>query len=59
LKNERSLLAASKELYIHRNSVFHRINQIVELFNIDLSNSAFRMRLMLSFEIIRFKKQAR
>ena len=58
LKNERSLLLTAKELFIHRNSVIYRINQITELLRLDLNNKDLRMRLLLSFELLRFKQSA-
>ena len=58
LKNERKFAPTAKELYIHKNTLHYRIERISEIFSINLDDNELRMRLMLSFEIMRFKNRA-
>lgn len=48
---------AAKILYIHRNTLFYRINRIRELFEIDLNNGDIRLKLQLTFHFLKLKTQ--
>ncbi len=52
LIEERSLLKASKQMGVHRNSIVYRINKINELVDIDLENSHLRHNLLIALEIL-------
>ena len=52
LIEERSLLKASKQMGIHRNSIVYRINKINELVDIDLENAKVRHNLLIALEIL-------
>lgn len=49
LKNERNYLFTAQELFLHRNSIKYRINQILNLFPIDLENPKEREYIIYSF----------
>ncbi|OMD79751.1 PucR family transcriptional regulator [Paenibacillus odorifer] len=46
---------AAKALFIHRNTLFYRINRIRELFQLDLSNGDIRLKLQLTFHFLNLK----
>ncbi|MGG1618897.1 helix-turn-helix domain-containing protein [Paenibacillus sp. NRS-1782] len=48
---------AAKTLFIHRNTLFYRINRIRELFQIDLSNGDIRLKLQLTLHFLKPKTQ--
>ncbi|HHV13193.1 MAG TPA: PucR family transcriptional regulator [Clostridiales bacterium] len=43
----------AKNLYIHKNTFFYRMNKIRELFHLDFSNGMERMRLHLTLEFLK------
>ncbi|NPV55470.1 MAG: hypothetical protein HPY76_02185 [Anaerolineae bacterium] len=49
LKNERSMNVTAKALFIHRNTLRYRLEQIGQLINVDLDDSDIRMYLLLSY----------
>lgn len=49
LKNERNHQRTSEELFIHRNTLFLRLNKITALWNLDLENPEERFYLLYSF----------
>lgn len=51
LKNERSPLAAAREMGLHRNSLAYRLSRLPELTGADLDDYLVRLHLLLSFEI--------
>lgn len=55
LRNERSLIASSRALNIHRNSLIYRIEKIRQLTDIDLDDPDIREYLLFSYRIV--KKQ--
>ncbi|MDO5754931.1 MAG: helix-turn-helix domain-containing protein [Tissierellia bacterium] len=55
LAEERSLIKASEQLNVHRNSVVYRINKIEELVSIDFDDYKMRRNLMASLEILKRK----
>ena len=44
---------AAKKLYIHRTTMFYRLNKIQEIADIDHDNPEVRLHLMLSFALLR------
>lgn len=51
LQHERNHQKTAEALYIHRNTLFHRLNKIHEIWNPDLENPNERFYLLLSFHI--------
>ena len=51
LVNERSTQRTAQALYIHKNSLLYRLNQIKELVTLDLDNPELRLYLILSYYI--------
>lgn len=51
LKNERNMNAAAQELFIHRNTLRYRLEQIDQVINVDLDDSDMRMYLLFSYLI--------
>jgi len=54
LLQERSLLAASQELHIHRNTLVYRLNKIEQLSSLDLSSPSTRLNTILSCVILEY-----
>jgi DNA-binding PucR family transcriptional regulator len=54
LLNERSLLATSKILSIHRSTLIYRLNKISEIIHVDLDDTDTRMHLVYSYDILHF-----
>ncbi len=52
LENNMNLLHSSKELFIHRTTLFYRINRIKDALDIDLSDKETRLTLLMSFYIL-------
>ncbi|MDD7388784.1 MAG: helix-turn-helix domain-containing protein [Lachnospiraceae bacterium] len=52
LNNERSLLNAAQELYVHRNTLVYRINKIFEILTCDLDDVYTRDYMKLSIRIL-------
>ncbi|WP_264453763.1 PucR family transcriptional regulator [Paenibacillus polymyxa] len=48
---------AAKTLFIHRNTLFYRINRIRELFEIDLSDGDIRLKLQMTLHFLKLKTQ--
>ena len=53
LSNERSLVKASNELFVHRNTLVYRINKILEMLLCDLDDSYTREYMRLSIRVLR------
>lgn len=53
LRNERSLIASSRALNIHRNSLLYRIDKIKQITELDLEDPDIREYLLFSFRILR------
>lgn len=49
LKNERNHQITSRELFIHRNTLFKRLKKIEELWPLDYENADLRFYLLYSF----------
>ncbi len=54
LLNERSLLATSKLLNIHRSTLIYRLNKISEIIHINLDDQDTRMHMIYSYNILHF-----
>lgn len=52
LDNERSLIKSAQALYIHRNTLVYRINQILELLDCDLNDAYTQDYMKLSMRIL-------
>lgn len=50
LRQERNLVKTAKELYIHRNTLVYRVQQISQMTNLDLDQWITRLRIQLSIE---------
>jgi DNA-binding PucR family transcriptional regulator len=50
---EGSFTKAAKKLFIHRTTMFYRLNKIQEIADIDHDNPEARLHLMLSFALRR------
>ena|GEM_PF-5200202 len=51
LRDERSLVKAAADLFIHRNSLMYRIKRIGEIVDVDLDDAGGRAYLLLSYEL--------
>lgn len=52
LLEERSLIKASKQMDVHRNSIVYRINKVNELVDIELEDSTSRQNILIALEIL-------
>ena len=52
LENNMNLLHSAEELFIHRTTLFYRINRIKETLGLDLSDKKTRLSLLMSFYIL-------
>lgn len=52
LENNMNLLHSAEELFIHRTTLFYRINRIKETLSIDLADKETRRSLLMSFYIL-------
>ncbi|WP_099203295.1 helix-turn-helix domain-containing protein [Miniphocaeibacter massiliensis] len=52
LIEERSLIKASKQLDVHRNSIVYRINKLNELVDLDLEDSKSRYNILIALELL-------
>ncbi len=55
LELERNVLQTAKELYIHRSTLFYRLERIRKIAGIDFEDSRERLTLRLSFYILEQK----
>ena len=55
LELERNILQTAKELYIHRSTLFYRLERIRKIAGIDFEDSRERLGLRLSFYILEQK----
>lgn len=53
LRAERNIAATARLLNMHRNGATYRINRIMELLGLDLDNADTRLRIMISYEILK------
>lgn len=52
LENNMNLLHSAEELFIHRTTLFYRINRIKETLNLDFADKNTRLSLIMSFYIL-------
>lgn len=57
LRNERSLLKAAPQLYIHRNSLVYRLEKINDLLQLNYEDTGLRSHILISCQIIRYYKR--
>ena len=48
LENEQNTMETARKLFVHRNTLLHRLRKIEELTRLDLGDSQVRLRLLLS-----------
>lgn len=51
LENERNATKTAKELYIHRSTLFYRLEKVQEILDMDLDDYKARLYLQISFQI--------
>ncbi len=56
LRCDRKLTEAAKKLDMHRNNVLYHVRQMEEAFAMDLDDPQTRLKLLLSFELLKYKK---
>ena len=49
--NERNQVKTAEQLYLHRNSLYYRINRILEITGLNLDNPETRLHILLSYQI--------
>ena len=52
LENERQLLPASEQLFIHRNTLLYRISRLKQEFDLQLDDPNERFRILLSIKLV-------
>ncbi|MEG1869066.1 MAG: helix-turn-helix domain-containing protein [Clostridiales bacterium] len=52
LKNNMNLLHSAEALFIHRTTLFYRLNRIKDFINVDLNDENVRLRLLISYYIL-------
>lgn len=52
LRNERNAVHTAKELFIHRSTLFYRLDRIKELIHIDLDDPTTRLYVNISYRIL-------
>lgn len=52
---ERNVVQTAKSLFIHRSTLFYRLDRISQLTGLDLENPKTRLYLQLSYQILRSK----
>lgn len=52
LKNERNAVRTAKELFIHRSTLFYRLDRIKKLVNLDLDDPNIRLYLEISYQML-------
>ncbi len=53
LANERSLSVAAEKLFVHRNTLLHRLSRIRDVVPLDLDNMDVREHIMLSYRMLK------
>lgn len=56
LDNERSLITAAQELFVHRNTLVYRVNKILELLTDNIENAYARDYMKLSIRLLKAYK---
>ena len=52
LRLDQNVLQTSKELYVHRSTVFYRLERIQKLIGVDLENGKERLKLLISIYML-------
>lgn len=52
LDNERHATKTAKDLFIHRSTLFYRLDRILEILNLDLENQKSRLYLQMCFHLL-------
>ena len=55
LNTERNISLTAKRVHMHRNSVIYRLQRIQDVLNLDLDDPDVRLRLMITFKILRME----
>lgn len=55
LEKERNAVHTADLLFIHRSTLFYRLNKIKSLINVDIENPQVRLHLMISYELFKYK----
>lgn len=55
LKNDRKLTVVAEKLDMHRNNVLYHVQQISENYDVDLDDYETRLKLIVSFELLRLE----
>ena len=58
LENNMNLLHSAEKLYIHRTTLFYRINRVKEKLGLDLNDEETRRSLLMSFYIMDVAEQS-
>lgn len=53
LNHDRNYTAVAQKLNMHRNNVIYHIRSLEETYHLDLDRADFRLKLLLSFEVLR------
>ena len=56
LKNQGNVSLTAKELYLHRNTLIHRLSRISELLNVNLEDSEKVLELQLALKAMKILK---
>ena len=57
LKNDRKLTVVAEKMDMHRNNVLYHVQQISENYQVDLDDYETRLKLLLSFELLRLRAE--
>lgn len=57
-KCQQNVVAASKQLYIHRNTLQYRLNKVAELLDLDFSDNEQMLTLQLALIVLSFNKES-
>ncbi|MGI6010198.1 MAG: PucR family transcriptional regulator [Ruminococcus sp.] len=53
LNLERNVVQTAKALYIHRSTLFYRLDRIIQITGLDLNNPRTRLYLLMSYQILK------
>ncbi len=59
LTNDCNTVKAAKAMYVHRNTMYYKINKIEELIGQKLDNGMFKERLLFSFYVLEYQEKYR
>lgn len=55
LRNNMNTTETANELFMHRNTVINRTAQFKEKYGMNLNNYEYRLKLMIAFELLKYK----